>query len=105
MAMDATQLGIFEQACAELQNGDATARQAAEEMLMQMRTSEHAVAVAAAAVQGAASSGAKFQAMEDLHAGSIGRRVWRWAGALPPRAVCATTSHAMTHIRARALVG
>jgi hypothetical protein len=62
MAMDATQLGIFEQACAELQNGDATARQAAEEMLMQMRTSEHAVAVAAAAVQGAASSGAKFQA-------------------------------------------
>ena len=60
--MDATQLGLFERACAELQTGDTAARQAAEQMLMQMRTSEHAVAVAAGAVQAAASSGAKFQA-------------------------------------------
>lgn len=60
--MDATQLELFERACAELQTGDAAARQAAEQMLMQMRTSEHAVAVAAGAVQAAASSGAKFQA-------------------------------------------
>jgi hypothetical protein len=60
--MDATQLGLFERACAELQAGDAAARLGAEQMLMQMRTSEQAVAVAAGAVQAAASSGAKFQA-------------------------------------------
>ena len=60
--MDAAQLGMFEQACAELQSGDAGARAAAEAMLMQMRTSEQAAAVAASAVQGASSGAAKFQA-------------------------------------------
>ena len=60
--MDAASLATFERACAELQSGTAEARQGAEEMLMQMRSSEQAVPAAQFAIQNAASGAGKFQA-------------------------------------------
>ena len=60
--MEAAQLQIFEQACGDLQSADNAVRGAAEAMLMEMRQSPSAIMAAKAALEGAESTGAKFQA-------------------------------------------